>query len=92
MTSKRPTSNVTNIILLIASSSQSSIGTTISSGTGLVRGGGGGFSLPTEGSLSDRSNTSVRARGVGAGAETSGFCGDGDGAELASFANRFART
>jgi hypothetical protein len=68
------------------------MGTTISSGVGLVRGGGGGFSLPTEGSLADCSNTSVRGRGVGAGDDNSGFCGDGDGAELASFANRFART
>jgi hypothetical protein len=91
-TLREQTSNVTNMILLMASSSQSSIGTTISSGTGLVRGGGGGFSLPTEGSLEDCSNTSVRGRGVGVGDETSGFCGDGDGAEVASLANRLART
>ena len=86
------TSKVINIILLIASSSQSCIGTTISSGTVLIRCGGGGFSLPTDDSLADCSNVSDRGRGVEAGDETSGFCGDGEGAELASFANRFART
>lgn len=57
-----------------------------------MRCGGGGFSLPTEDSLADCSYVSVRGRGVEAGDETSGFCGDGEGAELASFANRLART
>ena len=34
----------------------------------------------------------IHSKRVGVGDETSGFCGDGDGAEVASLANRLART
>jgi hypothetical protein len=91
---KGRTSNVTNIILLIASSSQSSIATTGGSSlTGLATGGGGGvFCVTRSGSLLLKGEKgSDCARGSGAVA-TSGLGGAGDGAELESFAKRFART
>lgn len=87
------TSNVTNIILLIASSSQSSMGN-IGVATGSLGRGGGGGSLCVTSSASllrGACSESVCVRGTDGG-ETSGFGGAGEGAEFESFASRFCRT
>lgn len=84
------------MILLIASFSQSSGAIIIKSTIFLGGGGGGGLFRCTARSRSLFWNVSDCGRGIEGvvgGDETSGFEGPaGDGAELESFASRFART